>query len=140
MRTLSVSAEEIEEAKKEASRASSQKHREKQAPEERKRASRESEKKCREKKKRNDEEERKRNEEEAAREKAARAQADRQREARLLAKFQFRAEFWLRQSRTGYSDSRFPVVMDDVEKSVVELLVGTASRLLKVDGKSAIEK
>jgi hypothetical protein len=140
MRTLSVSAEEIEEAKKEASRASSQKHREKQAPEERKRASRESEKKCREKKKRNDEEERKRNEEEAAREKAARAQADRQREARLLAKFQYRAEFWLRQSRTGYSDSRFPVVMDDVEKSVVELLVGTASRLLKVDGKSAIEK
>ena len=71
-----------------------------------------------EKKKRNDEEERKRNEEKAAREKAARAQADRQRETRLLAKFQYRAEFWLKQSRTGYSDSLFPVVMDDVEKSV----------------------
>ena len=107
-----------EEAEKEASRASSQKHREKQATEEKKEASRTSSQKHREKKKRSDEEERKRNEEEAAREKAARAQADRQREARLLAKFQYRAEFWLRQSRTGYSDSLFPVVMDDVEKSV----------------------
>ena len=134
----SGSAEKKEEAKKEASRESSKKHQEKQAPEENKKASRESskrhrekkapeenkkasresEKRCREKKKRSDEEERKRNEEEAAREKAARAQADRQREARLLAKFQYRAEFWLKQSRTGYSDSLFPVVMDDVEKSV----------------------
>ena len=104
--------------KKLMSKESSKRHREKKAPEENKKASRESEKRCREKKKRSDEEERKRNEEEAAREKAARAQADRQREARLLAKFQYRAEFWLRQSRTGYSDSLFPVVMDDVEKSV----------------------
>ena len=119
-----------EEAKKRASRESVQRHREKKkrsdeakhrsdAEEEaKKRASRESSKKHWEKKKRSDEEERKRNEEKAAREKAARAQADRQREARLLAKFQYRAEFWLRQSRTGYSDSLFPVVMDDVEKSV----------------------
>ena len=119
-----------EEAKKRASRESVQRHREKKkrsdeakhrsdAEEEaKKEASRESSKRHREEKKRSDEEERKRNEEEAAREKAARAQADRQREARLLAKFQYRAEFWLRQSRTGYSDSLFPVVMDDVEKSV----------------------
>jgi hypothetical protein len=119
-----------EEAKKRASRESVQRHREKKkrsdeakhrsdAEEEaKKRASRESSKKHWEKKKRSDEEERKRNEEKAAREKAARAQADRQREARLLAKFQYRAEFWLTQSRTGYSDSLFPVVMDDVEKSV----------------------
>ena len=104
--------------KKAMSARSSAQHRSDAEEEAKKRASRESSKKHWEKKKRSDEEERKRNEEEAAREKAARAQADRQRETRLLAKFQYRAEFWLRQSRTGYSDSLFPVVMDDVEKSV----------------------
>ena len=114
----SESAEKKEEAKKAASRKSSQKHREKQAPEDRKEAWREWSQKHRDKKKRSDEEQRKQNEEEAAREKAARAQADRQREARLLTKFQFGEELWLKQSRTGYSDSLFPVVMDDVEKRV----------------------